>query len=157
MDYKMLVIGTSAGGIDAMKALFGRLALPFDIPIVVVQHMDPGSRSYLPNILASISGLPCYEAGDKMPIRENCIYTPAPNYHVLMEKDWTLSLCVGPRVSYARPSIDVFFETAADAVKDKLIGVLLTGANFDGAAGLKAIKDHGGYTLVQDPKEAQSP
>jgi two-component system chemotaxis response regulator CheB len=154
MSYEILVIGASAGGIEALKLLLPRIEQPLDIPIIVIQHLQPDAPSYLAVILETASGLTCYEAEDKMVLEANCIYTPAPNYHIMMEKDWTLSLNVGERVAYARPSIDVLFESVADAAKSKVVGVLLTGANHDGAVGLKAIQDMGGYTIVQDPKEA---
>lgn len=152
--FSMIVIGTSAGGIDALKTLFSHLKAEVTVPILVVQHLEPTSSSYLPTILADASGRACFEAADKMAVKDNCIYTPAPNYHMLFEKNWTISLTVDERVSYARPSVDVLFETAADAVRDQLIGVILTGANGDGAKGLERIQALGGYTIVQDPKTA---
>lgn len=154
MKYSILVIGTSAGGIDALKHLLPLLDWPLGIPVVVVQHLQPQSASYLPQILSRTSGRPCYEIEDKMVAEDDVIYTPAPNYHLILEKDWTFSLSVGERVSYARPSIDVAFETIADAAKNGAIGVVLTGANHDGSAGLKAIKDAGGYTIVQNSEQA---
>lgn len=152
--YKMVVIGTSAGGIDALKLLFNYLKAEFKLPILVVQHLEPTSSSYLPRILSEAAARDCFEVEDKMMIETNCVYTPAPNYHMLFEKDWTISLTVDQRVSYARPSVDVLFETAADAVKDELIGIILTGANADGAKGIKRIQDLGGYTMVQEPRSA---
>jgi len=154
MKYTIIVIGTSAGGLDVLKILLSGLRNPNKLPILILQHTSPSNENYLTTILSDISGLPAYEVEDKMPIRDGCIYTPAANYHMLMEKDWTLSLSVEPRVAYARPSIDVLFETVADACKDRTIGILLTGANHDGANGMKVIKDKGGYTIIQDPKDA---
>lgn len=154
MAYNIIVVGTSAGGIEALKILFSKLKKPLGIPVIVVQHLQPSSASYLAHILADASGLKAYEAEDKMSLIEDVIYTPAPNYHLMMEKDWTLSLNVDERVSYARPSIDVTFESVADASKDKAIGIILTGANHDGAKGLSAIKEQGGYTIVQEPSTA---
>lgn len=154
MNYDILAIGTSAGGIDAMKVLMPLLDWPLGIPVLVIQHLQPQSTSYLPEILTQLTGIRAVEAEDKMTVEDDRIYTPAPNYHLLMEKDWTLSLNVEERVAYARPSIDVTFETMADAVKDRCIGVILTGANHDGANGLKAIKEAGGYTIVQSSEEA---
>lgn len=154
MDYEILVIGTSAGGIEALKVLFEHLTVPMGMPIFVIQHLQPGAHSYLPEILSRASGLKAFEAEDKMPVRDNCIYTPAPNYHMLFEKDYTISINVSERVSFARPSIDVTFESISDALKDRVIGVLLTGANHDGAKGLMTIQKNGGYTIVQEPKDA---
>lgn len=154
MKYKILVIGGSAGGIEALKVLLPLLNWPIGIPVIVIQHLQPQSESYLPEILTRISGVPAYEVEDKMIIENDVIYTPAPNYHFMMEKDWLFSLNVDPRVSFARPSIDVTFESVADAVKEGTIGVIMTGANHDGARGLKAIKEAGGYTIVQSSEEA---
>lgn len=154
MSYELIIIGTSAGGIDALKELFQYLDSKITQPIIIVQHLEPKSHSYLSAIIGEISGKKAFEAEAMMVIEDGCIYVPAPNYHLMMEKDWTLSLNVEKRVSYARPSIDILFESAADAVKDKVLGVILTGANGDGANGLLTVKDQGGYTLVQDPKTA---
>lgn len=154
MAYDMIAIGASTGGIDALKALLPRIEHPVSVPIVVVQHLEPRSASYLDQILAGFVGLKGHEAEDKMPLVPGHLYTPAPNYHLMMEKDWTLTLTVDKKVCYARPSIDVFFESAVDALKESLIGVLLTGANEDGACGMRAIHEAGGYTIVQSPEEA---
>lgn len=154
MKYKIIVIGTSAGGISALKLLLAGLANPNKLPILILQHVSPKGDSYLPSIIRSASGFKAYEVEDKTSIQPGCVYTPAPNYHMLMEKDWTISLTVEARVSYARPSIDVLFESVADTCKDKAIGIILTGANHDGAYGISCIEKFGGYTLVQDPKTA---
>lgn len=152
MGYELIVIGTSAGGIDALKELFTYLDHQITQPILIVQHLEPKSHSYLAAIVSEMSRKTTYETEDKMVIENSCIYVPAPNYHMMMEKNWTLSLNVESRVSYARPSIDVLFESVADAVREKTIGVILTGANGDGANGLLAVKSLGGYTIVQTPK-----
>lgn len=154
MAYELLVIGVSAGSIEVLKLLFANLRKPIGIPIIILQHLKPDSKSYLGEIISRESGMVCFEAEDKMVLENNKIYIPAPNYHLLMEKTWTLSLSVEKKVCYARPSIDVLFESAADAVRKNLIGIILTGANSDGANGLKVIKALGGYTIVQEPKEA---
>ena len=108
----------------------------------------------MPSILAHVTGHNIKEVEEKEELKNGWIYIAPPNFHVLIEKDGTMSLSVEKRVAYARPSIDVLFETAADAYRDKLIGVLLTGANHDGASGMKCIKDMGGYTIVQKPETA---
>lgn len=156
MPYEIIIIGTSAGGIDALKELLSMLSNPHKLPIIVLQHISPNGPSYLSSILNSYTGIVSYEVEDKMKIEDNHIYVPAPNYHLLMEKDWTLSINVEERVAYARPSIDVLFESVADACYDKVIALLLTGANHDGANGLKVIQDKGGYTIVQDPESSYS-
>lgn len=154
MKYTIIVIGTSAGGVSALKLLLGGLSNPNRLPILILQHMSPKGDNYLPEIIQKVTGSRVYEAGDKMPIESGIIYTPAPNYHMLMEKDYTLSLTVEERVCYARPSIDVLFESVADTCKEKTIGIILTGANTDGANGLLAVASHGGYTMVEEPSTA---
>lgn len=154
MNYDLIVIGTSAGGIDALKQILTKLNNPNNIPIIVLQHISTSGHSYLASILNSYSRVKTLEVEDKMPITKNHIYVPAPNYHVLMEKNWTFSLNVEKRVSYARPSIDVLFESVADACHEHVIALLLTGANHDGANGMKVIGQKGGYTIVQSPDSA---
>ncbi len=150
MEIKAIVVGTSAGGLEALKTLLAIVRKPLNVPIIVIQHLSPHHDSYLPKILG-LSGHEIDEVCDKLRI-ENKVYIAPPNYHVLIEKDFTFSLTVEDRVSYARPSIDVTFETASDAYNDGLLGILLTGANHDGAKGLKTIKENNGYTIVQDPR-----
>lgn len=154
MDYELIIIGTSAGGIEALREIVSNLDNPKELPIIILQHMSTKGPSYLSSILNSYSRKPTFEVEDKMEIKKGHIYVPAPNYHMLMEKDWTLSLNVEDRVSYARPSIDVLFESVADACHERVVALLLTGANHDGANGIKCISDKGGYTIVQDPETA---
>lgn len=142
---------------EAMKLLFSRLPKDFRIPVIVVQHMSPHSDSQWIPIVGKNFPLEFKEADEKEKIRAGCIYIAPPNYHLLIEKNSTFSLSVDEKVCYARPSIDVLFETAAMAYKDQVIGIILTGSNHDGAAGLKAIKDCGGLCIVQDPATAASP
>ena len=153
MAYKVIVIGTSAGGIDASKRLLEGLHNPNRLPIIILQHMNPRAESYLAKLFEMSLDIPSYEVEDKMLLQSGCLYTPAPNYHVLLESDYTFSLSTEERVCYARPSVDVLFESVADVFKDQVIGVLLTGANHDGASGLRYIQEKGGYTMVQDPKD----
>jgi len=151
--FKAIVIGTSAGGLEVLKELLSIIKHPFPLPIIIIQHLSPNHESYLPKIL-SHTGHKVLEVDEKISIEKEKVYIAPPNYHVLVEKDYTFSLTVEARESYARPSIDVTFETASDAYKSSLIGILLTGANHDGAQGLKRILDNEGYTIVQDPKTA---
>lgn len=151
MIYSAIIVGTSAGGLEACKCLLNQVK-KITRPIIIIQHLSPSHESYLPVILGQ-GGFEVYEINDKMKI-ENKIYVAPPNYHVLIEKEGYFTLTVEDRVSFARPSIDVAFETAADAYKSQLVGILLTGANHDGANGLKVIKDLGGMTMVQSPQEA---
>jgi two-component system chemotaxis response regulator CheB len=119
-----------------------------------VQHRDERSDGYFIDYLAKISAVSVSEAEDKEPLRPGHVYIAPAGYHLLIEPDYSVSLSVDPRVKCARPSIDVLFESAAEAFRGALIGVVLTGANADGAAGLKAIKERGGLTIVQNPENA---
>ncbi|HLG40410.1 MAG TPA: chemotaxis protein CheB [Chitinophagaceae bacterium] len=154
--YEAIVIGVSSGGMNALKMFLSSLNKGFDIPIIIVQHTSPHSDSAWITLLNKGNCLKIKEADEKERIEDRTIYIAPPNYHLLVEKDRTFSLSVDERVNYARPSIDVLFETAADAYKDGLIGVILTGSNSDGTNGLKRIKEKGGLTIVQDPITAES-
>jgi two-component system chemotaxis response regulator CheB len=156
MLYEAIVIGVSSGGMNAMKVLFTQLPKGFRIPIVIVQHISARSNNQWISILNDKSNLPVKEADEKEKIEQGAIYIAPPNYHLLIEKNKTFSLTIDARVNYARPSIDVLFESAAEAYKNKLIGIILTGSNNDGTLGLKRIKDLGGLTIAQDPATAES-
>ncbi len=149
------MIGSSAGGLNALKVLFRGLHERFNIPLIIVQHISPDSENYLIQILNDIRTLQVKEADEKEQPMPGIAYLAPPNYHLLIEPDRTFTLTIDERVNYARPSIDVLFETAAEAYKDKLIGIILTGANNDGSKGLKKIKEFGGLTLVQDPESSE--
>jgi two-component system chemotaxis response regulator CheB len=151
-----IVIGSSAGGIKALNALLSALPEKFPLPIIIVQHLHPNSNSYLINILQSACKLFVKQADEKEIIAQSTVYVAPPNYHLLVEEDYSFSLSLEERVNYSRPSIDVLFETAAYAYKNQLIGVVLTGANQDGSQGLKKIKQRGGYVIVQDPATAEA-
>lgn len=152
--YRAVVIGASAGGIDAILELLDGLNKPFDFPMIITIHLSANFESGLAKILSNRTGINCIEIEDKMDIEPNTIYISPPNYHTLVEKNNVFSLSITDKVCYARPSIDVMFETASDAYRDKLIGILLTGANHDGTNGLIEIKKNGGFIVVQDPDEA---
>lgn len=154
--YQAVVVGLSSGGMEAMKKIFPALPKDFGIPVVVVQHLSPLSDSQWISIVDKSCALRIKEADEKEKIERGNIYIAPPNYHLLIETDHTFSLSTEERVSYARPSIDVLFETAADAYRDGLIGIVLTGSNHDGSAGLKAVRRYGGLCIVQDPEEAFS-
>jgi two-component system, chemotaxis family, protein-glutamate methylesterase/glutaminase len=156
MRYDAVVIGVSSGGMNALKTLFSLLPSGFPIPVVIVQHISPRSDNQWINMLSYKSNLRLKEADEKEKIEKGTIYIAPPNYHLLIEKNKTFSLTIDERVSYARPSIDVLFESAADAYKNKLVGVILTGSNNDGTNGLKRIKMLGGLTIAQDPENAES-
>lgn len=154
--YQIIVIGGSAGAVTALHELLPVFPAGYPLPIVVVQHLHPQQDSYWIKHFANRCALPLKEAEEKEPIQGGCIYFAPPNYHLLIEADKTFSLSVDARVNYARPSIDVLFESAADAYALRLVGVILTGANDDGAHGLRYIKERGGLTIVQDPHTAES-
>lgn len=156
MHYKLIVIGTSAGGLDAMKSILPIFPPAFPAPIVVVQHISPQSDGFMIQYLNSISSIRVKEAEEKELLKPATVYFAPPNYHLLVEDDYTLSLSVDVKVNYARPSIDVLFESAAYVYGSSLIGVLLTGANNDGAEGMVRINALGGYTIVQNPDTAYS-
>ncbi|MBN1199046.1 MAG: chemotaxis protein CheB [Bacteroidales bacterium] len=154
--YEAIVIGSSAGGLHALKQIFSGLDASFSLPVIVVQHMSADTENYLPHYLNSLNTVKVKEADEKETPQPGVAYVAPPNYHLLMEADKTFTLSVEERVNYARPSIDVLFETAAEVYREKLIGIILTGANSDGALGLKRIKEMGGLAVVQDPAEAES-
>jgi two-component system, chemotaxis family, protein-glutamate methylesterase/glutaminase len=153
--YKAVVIGSSAGGLNALKDLFRYLDEKFQIPVIIVQHISPDADNYLIHILNDMKKLQVKEADEKEKPERGNAYIAPPNYHLLLEPDQTFSLTIDERVNYARPSIDVLFETAAEAYRDKLIGIILTGANNDGSKGLKRINELGGLSIVQDPETAE--
>jgi len=157
MSYEAVVMGVSSGGMQAMKVLFSQLPKHFPAPIIVVQHIGAHSDSTWISILNNNCKLTIKEADEKEVIKKGFVYIAPPNYHLLVEKDKTFSLSVDEKVNFARPAIDVLFETAAEAYNDKLIGVILTGSNHDGTQGMKKIKEYGGLTIAEDPATATSP
>ena len=155
-EYQAVVIGASSGGVRVLAQLLGGLRPDFPLPLVIVQHISPDGAETLAHHLGSLSPLPVREAEEKAPVEPGTVYLAPSDYHLLVEKDRTFSLSREERVNYARPSIDVLFEAAAAAYGPRLIGVVLTGANRDGSAGLKAVRERGGLAIVQDPGEAES-
>ena len=151
-----VVMGSSAGGLEALKLILSDLPKSFPCPIIIVQHFPSNTKFLLPKILGTRCELRVKEATDKEPLKPGTIYTAPPGYHLLVEELKTLALSVDERVNWSRPSIDVLFETAAEVYQEKLTGILLTGANEDGASGLRAISNHGGFIIVQDPDTAES-
>jgi two-component system chemotaxis response regulator CheB len=152
-----VVIGTSAGGVAALAEIFARLPNNFPAAILVVIHLHPHSScGHMVNYLSSRCELPIKSADDKEKIQPGTIYLAPANYHVLVERDFTLALTIDEKVNYSRPAIDVLFETAAEAYQDELLGIVLTGGSKDGAAGLRRICALGGCALVQDPESAEA-
>jgi len=153
-----VVIGASAGGIDALQNFFDELQGVPSCPIILCLHRHPtqGESHFLEEFFAKHAGFPFVEAHDKEAPKPGHGYVAPPNYHLLIERDQTFSLSVEERVNYCRPSIDLFFESAVDAWQDQLVGILLTGANADGAEGLLKIREAGGHTIAQSLKEAEA-
>lgn len=155
MSYEAIVIGVSLGGMNAMKIMFSLLPKGFKTPIIIVQHISAHSDSQWIQLLNDTYSIDIKEADEKEKIENGNVYFAPPNYHLIIEKNKTFSLTIDERVNYARPSIDVLFESTADAYKNKLIGIILTGSNSDGTNGIKRIQECGGLAIVQDPKTAE--
>ena len=155
MDHQAIVIGGSAGGVEALDEVLTSLPAGFPLPVLVVQHRLPAPDNFLTPVLNESCQLVVKEVEDKEPVKPGTVYVAPANYHLLVERDRTLSLSVDAKVSFSRPSIDVLFETAADVYRADLIGIILTGANDDGTAGLRRIKEKGGLTIAQDPAYAE--
>lgn len=155
MQYEIVVVGTSLGGLKALQVLLAGLPKDFPLPMVIVQHRGKGSDDLLRALLKNAASLPVREAEDKEQIVPGVVYLAPADYHLLVEAgDFMLS--TDAPVEFARPSVDVLFESAADAYGAGVIGVVLTGANADGARGAAAIKRRGGLVLVQDPVTAEA-
>jgi two-component system chemotaxis response regulator CheB len=152
----IIVVGTSMGGIEAMKSLVGGLPESFPATILLVQHLSPTNSSVLPQILANAGLLPVSFPTDFEPLKSGHIYVAPPDHHMLLEQGY-VRLTRGPKENRFRPSIDALFRSAAYAYGPRVVGVVLTGMLDDGTAGLWAVKDRGGTTIVQDPGEAAAP
>lgn len=150
-----IAVGASAGGVEALLRVFGHLRKGFGVPILVVLHLPDERDSQLAPVFAHRLAVPVEEARDKLDIVPGTLYVATPGYHLSVEADRSLSLSLEEPVHHSRPSIDVLFESAADVYGEKLLAVVLTGANNDGARGLARVRELGGITVVQDPAEAQ--
>ncbi|ANY87443.1 MULTISPECIES: chemotaxis protein CheB [Pseudomonas] len=150
-----VVVGASAGGVAALLQVLGGLPEGFAIPVLCVLHLPDERHSQLASVLQRRIHRPVREARDKESIAPGLIYVAGPGYHLSVERDLSLSLSQEEPVHFSRPAIDYLFQSAADAYGAGLLGVLLTGANEDGAQGLLQIKNSGGRTVVQDPRDAQ--
>lgn len=151
-----VVIGGSAGAIDGLLKILPLLPSNFAVPILIVVHLPPEGRSLLPELFGPRCQIAVKEVEDKESIHGGTVYFAAPNYHLLVEGDRTLSLSSDEPVLYSRPSIDVLFESAADAFGSGLLALVLSGANSDGAAGARAIAAAGGSVWVQNPDGAEA-
>jgi two-component system chemotaxis response regulator CheB len=156
-DIQAVVIGASAGGIEVLSALLSHLPTGCSVPFMVVMHIPRERPSLLPEVFATRCVLPIREAEDKEPVHPGTVYFAPPDYHLLVDRGPALALSDDEPVHFSRPSIDVLFESAADVYGESLMGMVLTGANRDGASGLAAIARAGGRTIVQEPSSAAAP
>ena len=154
-DFDLVVIGGSAGAIDVLRSILSRLPEDFGAAVAVVIHIPPDGPSLLPEVLAAPGLPPMKVAEDKEPIAPGTIYFAPPDYHLLVETGRTFALSLDERVHFSRPAIDVLFESAAAAYGDRLAGVILSGANADGAQGLRAVAAAGGVAVVQSLETAE--
>ncbi|HEX7154587.1 MAG TPA: chemotaxis protein CheB [Thermoanaerobaculia bacterium] len=154
--YEIVVIGCSMGGMHALTDILGAIPADFPLPIAIVQHRYKTSNEGLPMYLRKTSKLAVVDVMDKQWIKPGTVYLAPADYHLLVERG-EFSLSVDAAVAYSRPSVDVLFESAADAYGPGVIGVVLTGANSDGARGAVRVKKRGGFMVVQDPKTAEAP
>ena len=151
----MIVIGGSAGAFQSLLTILEGLDRKIQIPIIIVFHRLKNSDSLLEQLLQSVTHYRVKQAEEKDIVKEGFLYTAPPNYHLLLEEDGSLALDSSELINYSRPSIDVSFESFSLALKNKCCGILLSGANNDGANGLKLIAKNGGMTMVQDIEEAE--
>ena len=156
VGYDLVVVGTSWGGLAALRALVSGLPDSFKMAVALVQHRHKDSDHLLRSLLQEESALEVCEIEDKMPLEHGRIYVAPPDYHTLVEPGH-FSLSTEAPVRYSRPSIDVTFLSAADSYGHRTVGIVLTGANADGSEGLRRISDRGGMAIVQDPATAESP
>ena len=156
--YDVVAIGSSWGGLAALERILGQLPPTFAAGIVIAQHRGPdvGVRGALVSYLSNHSALPVCEAGDKEAVERGRVHVAPSDYHLLVESDG-FSLSTDEAVHYSRPSIDVLFESVADVYRERAIGVVLTGANDDGADGVAHMRRRGGCTIAQDPATAERP
>lgn len=154
--YEIIVVGTSWGGLAALRTLAGALPREFGLPIAVVQHRHKDSDRLLATVLQDHTALTVCEVEDKQPLQPGFLFIAPADYHLLVERGH-FSLSTDAPVRYSRPSIDVAFTSAADSYGARAVGVVLTGANADGAEGLARIVERGGLAVVQSPATAESP
>jgi two-component system, chemotaxis family, protein-glutamate methylesterase/glutaminase len=153
--YDAVVIGGSSGSMDILKKIIPALRQDLGAAVMVVTHVHPGSGDFMAKHLDELSQVHVRQAEDKDVIEGGVVYMAPPDYHLLVEWNKTIALSTDAAVNYSRPSIDVLFESAADVYADRLVGIVLSGANTDGSAGLKFIRDKGGLAIVQNPASAE--
>lgn len=152
-----VAIGASAGAVQALLKILPSLPADFPVPVLVVVHVPPGRSNPLVALFETSCALTVKEAEDKEWAIAGAIYFAPSDYHLLVEYDGTLALSLDELVNHSRPAIDILLETAAEAFGPALVGIVMTGANHDGAAGLKAVADAGGIAIVEDPASAATP
>lgn len=153
-DYSIILIGGSAGALEVIFNLLPEIKPSLQTPIILIIHRLKTSKDTLAELLAIKTNLQVKEPDDKEPIQPGTIYLAPADYHLLIEKDHTISLDNSEKVNHSRPSIDVTFESAAEVYGKNVLGIILSGANADGAAGAQAIKDTGGGIIIQNPSTA---
>ncbi len=154
---KLVAVGASWGGLTVLRTMLGGLPADFPAPVVIAQHRSPEShRTAFRDLLGAVTPLRVCEADDKDALEPGTVYLAAPDYHLLVDEG-ALSLSTDEPVAYARPSVDVLLSSAAESYRDGCIGVVLTGANDDGARGLARVAELGGAAVVQDPATAERP
>jgi two-component system chemotaxis response regulator CheB len=154
--FQAVAIGVSTGGVQALKTVLGRLPHDFPLPLLVVQHISPDAGNGMARLLAGMCRVRVKEADEQDLMRPGTVYLAPPNYHLLVERGGMLALSADRPVSFARPSVDVLFESAATVFGAGLIAVVLTGANYDGSQGARVVKQWGGTVVVQDPDDAEA-
>jgi len=152
-----IVVGASAGAVEALGLLLPALPAELDVPVIVVVHLPANRPSLLADLFAPKCALDVREAEDKAEVRPRTIWFAPPGYHLLLERERTFALSVDEPVNFSRPSIDVLFESAAEVYRARLLAMVLTGANQDGSQGAAAVHRAGGLVAVQDPDTAQAP
>lgn len=156
-EYEIIVLGVSTGGFKALEVVLSKLPQDFNLPLVIVQHRKKDPDDFFIEYMNGKTSLHIKEAEDKEEIKPGVGYIAPPDYHLLVERNHTLSLSVDSPLKYARPSIDILFESAAEAYESKVAGVVLTGASDDGSEGLKKIRECGGMAIIQNPATAEAP
>jgi two-component system chemotaxis response regulator CheB len=155
--FDAIVIGTSAGGVEALSVLLPALPASMRTSVLIVLHLPRHRPSLLVEIFAPKCALPVREAEDKEPVEAGTVYFAPPDYHLLVDQGPRVALSADAPVNFSRPSIDLLFESAADVWGARLLGIILTGASRDGASGLDAVRRAGGATIVQEPGSAHMP
>jgi len=153
--FEAIVVGVSTGGVSALRRLLGPLPADFPVPILIVSHLLPTADSGLADLLDQHCSISVKEADEQDLVKAGSAYLAPANYHLLVERGGRLALSIDPPVNYARPSVDVLFESASSVYGPGLIAVVLTGAGSDGSKGLLSVRKRGGITIVQDPADAE--